>query len=130
MRTSHITDKTLKISIRYGDLEAEIEGSFDEVWKYTNDFFKQIRISLDSSSKGAIISTKGKSVPEILIELRNTGFFDEPKASNQCFNKLKEHGKTDITPNAVSMALKNLVKEGELKRTREGGKFLYIAPYV
>ena len=130
MRTSHITDKTLKISIRYGDLEAEIEGSFDEVWKYTNDFFKQIRISLDSSSKGAIISTKGKSVPEILIELRNTGFFDEPKASNQCFNKLKELGKTDITPNAVSMALKNLVKEGELKRTREGGKFLYIAPYV
>jgi len=130
MRTSRITDKTLRISIKYGDLEAEIEGSFDEVWKYTNDFFKQVKISLDSSSKGAIISTKGKSVPEILIELRNTGFFDEPKASNQCFSKLKELGKTDITPNAVSMALKNLVKEGELKRTREGGKFLYIAPYI
>ena len=48
-------------------------------------FFKQIKVNLISDTKGAVITTKGKSVPEILIELRNNGFFDEPKNSRQCF---------------------------------------------
>jgi len=128
MNTS--TGDILKVVIKYGDLEAEIEGTFDEVWKFTNSFFKQIKVNLVSGSRSAVITTEGKSVPEILVELRNTGFFDEPKNSKQCFNKLKELGKTDITPNAVSMALKGLVKRGELKRISQGRSFAYVAPYI
>lgn len=103
---------TLKVSIKYDELEAKIEGTFDEVWKFTNSFFKQIKANLVSGSGSVVITTEGKSVPEILVELRNNGFFDEPKSSKQCFNKLRELGKTDMTPNAVSMALKSLVKKG------------------
>lgn len=87
-------------------------------------------MNLVSDPKSVVITTTGKNVPEILVELRNNGFFDEPKSSKQCFNKLKELGKTDITPNAVSMALKGLVKKGELKRVLQGKSFAYIAPYI
>lgn len=125
-----MTTNSLKVAIKYGDLEAKIEGTFDEVWRFTNSFFKQIKVNLVSGSKSAVITTEGKSVPEILVELRINGFFDEPKSSKQCFNKLKELGKTDITPNAVSMALKGLVKRGELKRVLQGKSFAYIAPYI
>lgn len=127
---THDNDETLRVSIKYGELEAEIEGTFDKVWKFTNNFFKQIKMNLGFSSKSAVIPTEGRSVPEILVELRNSGFFDEPKSSKQCFNKLKGLGKTGITPNAASMALKNLVKKGELKRVIESKGFAYIAPYV
>ena len=129
MSDSSVGD-TLKVFIKYGDLEGEIEGAFDEVWKFTNNFFKQIKATLVSGSKNVVISTEGKSVPEILIKLRNSGFFDEPKSSKQCFNKLRELGKTDITPNAVSTALKDLVKKGELKRKSQSRGFVYVAPYV
>jgi len=120
----------LKLVIRYGDLEAEMEGTYDEVWKFMNDFLKQVKASLVSDSRSAAITTEGKSVSKILIELRNNGFFNEPKNSKQCFNKLKDLGKTDITPNAVSMALKSLVMRGELKRISQGKGFVYVAPYI
>jgi len=61
----------LRVSIKYGELEAEIEGTFDEVWRLANSFFKQIKANLISDAKSAVITTKGKSVPEILVELRN-----------------------------------------------------------
>ena len=120
----------LKVHLKYGELEADVEGSFDDVWKTINNFLREIKANLVSESKSVVITTAGKTVPEILIELRNVGFFDEPKSSKQCLNKLKELGKTDITPNAISMALKKLVERGELKRVSQGKSFLYIAPYV
>jgi len=108
----------LRVSIKYGELEAEIEGTFDEVWMFVNNFFKQIKVNLVRGSKNAVITTEGKSVPEILVELRNNGFFDEPKSSRQCFNKLKKLGKTDITPNAVSMSLKEGRAEENITRQK------------
>lgn len=123
-------DILLKINIKYGELESNIEGNYSEVWKFTNEFLKNVKLNFSNSSKNAIISTKGKSVSNILLDLRNTSFFDDPKSSKDCFKKLKEFGKTDITSNAISMALKDLVEKGELKRIQETGKFLYTAPYV
>jgi len=46
---------------------------------------------------------------------------------------LKEIGKTGITPNAISMALKSLIEKGELIRREDPekqGKFLYSSPYI
>lgn|GEM_PF-1516469 len=129
MKTSQSMN-LLKVSIKYGELEASMEGTFNEVWRLVNSFFKQIKSNLISDTKGAVITTKGKSVPEILIELRNNGFFDEPKNSRQCLTRLKELGKTEIKPNAIQMALKRLVETGELKRVSQGKGFAYIAPYV
>lgn len=122
--------EVLRVSLKYKDLEAEINGDFDNVWRYTNDFFREIKKSLFTGHRSSIIHTDGKTVPEILIALRDNGFFNGPKSSKKCYNKLKELGRTDITQNAVSMALKNLVKKGELKRMSEGRSFNYIAPYI
>lgn len=129
MKTSQSTN-LLGVTIKYGELEANMEGTFDEVWRLVNSFFKQIKANFISDTKGAVITTKGKSVPEILIELRNNGFFDNPKSSGQCLAKLKELGKTEIKLSAVQMALKRLVETGELKRASQSKGFAYIAPYV
>ena len=123
MKSQH---NTLKVSTKYGKLEAEIEGTFDEVWKFTNSFFKQIKVSLVSNAKSVIIVTKGEGIPEILIELNN-GFFDEPRDSMQCLKKLKKLGKTEIKRSAVQMALKRLVELGKLKRVTQGRSFAYSA---
>jgi hypothetical protein len=127
------TGNSLKIFLKYGKLEASLEGNYSEVWKFSNDFLKSIRQNFDSKSTNAIISTKNKSVADILIDLRNSSFFDEPKSSPDCFKKFKELGKTGITPNAISMALQKLAQKAELKRYEDSnklGKYVYIAPYI
>ncbi len=121
----------LKINIKYGDLETSLEGEYSDVWKISNDFLKSIRQNLDT--KKPILSIKDKSVSGIIIDLRNNNFFNTPKSSPDCFNKLKELGKTGMTPNAISMALKSLVEKGELIRREDSekpGKFVYSAPYM
>jgi hypothetical protein len=118
----------LKVYIKYKDLEASLEGDYSSVWKLSNDFLKGIRQNLDPSKP--IFTIKDKSVPDILVDLRNSGFFNIPKSSSECVNRLKELGKTDITPSAVSMALKFLVERGELTRqesSKKPGQFLYLA---
>lgn len=122
---------SLKVHISYGDLETNIEGDYSDVWRLSNDFFKGIRQTLDT--KKSIISIKGKSVPEILLDLRNQNFFDASKSTSDCFNKLKELGKTGITQNAIAMALKSLVEKGELVRKEnpeKPGQFLYLSPQL
>jgi hypothetical protein len=114
--------------MKYGDLETSLEGEYSEVWKLSNDFLKGIRQNLDT--KNPIFSIKDKSVPDIIIDLRNGNYFNTPKSSPDCFNKFKELGKTGITPNAISMALKSLVEKGELTRREDlekPGKFVYSA---
>lgn len=120
----------LYVSIKYRELNVEIHGPYNDTWKSVNKIFKKIKFELETPSKNSIIVVKGKTVQEILIDLRNTSFFDTPRSSNQCFEKLKELGKTGLSTAAIQMALKRLVTEGELKRTGATNKYLYIAPYV
>ena len=124
----------LKVLIQYRDLKAEVEGDFNEVWKTINSFLNKVRTILMQSDKTHIsVKRKGSksSITDILIELRNAGFFDKPRSSKDCITKIKELGKTNITPNAVQMALKHLVEKGELKRKMVKNKsYVYFAPYV
>lgn len=123
-------DSHLYVSIRYRELNVEIHGPYNDTWKSVNEVFKKIKLELDTPSTTSIIVAKGKTVQEILINLRNTSFFDTPRSSNQCFEKLKELGKTGLSTTAIKMALKRLVTEGELKRIGATNKYLYLAPYV
>lgn len=121
----------IKVHIKYKDLETNLEGDYSTIWKLSNDFLKGIRQNLDTSKP--IFTIKDKSVPDIIIDLRNSGYFDTPKNSTNCVARLKELGKTEITPNAVSMALKWLVEHGELRRQEDpnkSGHFLYLATNV
>jgi len=125
----------LKVLIQYGDLKAEFEGDFNEVWKTMNSFLNKVRTILMQSDRTHInVKRKGSkksSITDILIELRNTGFFDKPRSSKDCITKIKELGKTNITPNAVQMALKYLVEKGELNRKMVKNKsYVYFAPYI
>ncbi len=123
-------DPPLYVSIKYRELNVEIHGPYNDTWKSVNEVLKKIKFELDAPSKNSIIFVKGKTVQEILMDLRNTDFFDTPRTSNQCFEKLKELGKTGLSTAAIQMALKRLVVEGELKRTGATSKYLYMAPYV
>jgi hypothetical protein len=119
----------LKVNIEYKELRLNLEGAYDDVWKSVNEFFKEIRNTLSPEISRAI-TVKGKNVPEILIELRNQGFFDEPRTVTQIYSRISELGKTEITPNAVSMSLKDLSAKGEFQRFKKGRGYVYIAPYV
>lgn len=123
-------DPHLYVSIKYRESNVEIHDPYNDTWKSVNEIFKKIKIELDSPSKNSIIAVKSKTVQEILMDLRNTGFFDTPRPSSQCFEKLKELGKTGLSNVAVQMALKRLIEERELKRTGTTSKYLYIVPYV
>ena len=125
------SNPNLKINIKYRDLEANLEGDYSEIWKLSNDFLKSIKQNLDT--KNPILTIKDKSVSDIIIDLRNSNYFNTPKSRTDCFNKFKDLGKTGITPNAISMALKTLVEKGELSRREDSekpGKFVYTAPYI
>jgi len=121
-------ENILRVEIEYKDAKVKVEGEYDDVWKSINEFFKKIKETFFPAS--AIISVKGKSVPEILVSLRDNGFFNEPKTSKKAYNEIKMLGKTDITPNAVSMALKDLLSRGELRRFKLKNAYVYLAPYI
>jgi len=123
----------LKIFLKYGELEAHYEGSYLEVWKFSNEFLNKISQNIAPNSKHNSISLKNKSVPESLIELRNCNYFNQLKNSHDCFKKFKELGKTNVKLKVIMVALKRLVEDGELKRQEDPqnpGQFLYLAPYI
>jgi len=118
----------LRVEIEYKDAKVKIEGQYNDVWKSVNEFFKKIKETFAPSS--SIVSVKGKNVPEILISLRDNGFFNEPKSCNKVYDEIKNLGKTDITSNAVSMALKDLSSLGEFRRFKLKKIYVYLAPYI
>lgn len=121
-------NENLKIHLEYRDLRAYIEGSFETVWKSINEFL--MKVAQTFTPKKAVVSTKGKDTPEIILTLRNRGFLNQKRLVREVYKKLKELGKTDITIDAIRMALKSLVEKGELKRSKKGNKFEYYAPYI
>ncbi len=116
------------VKIKFKDLETEFSGEFDNIWKLLNKYLNEVKKQFTTQTH--ILSVKGKSIPEILINLRNQGFFDQGRTSSEIFRKMEAHGKTNITKNAISMALKKLTEDGELIRKKEGNKFLYFSSYV
>ena len=128
MTTSEKAKSELAVRIQYHDLKINVEGTYENVWKAVNDFFKKIIETFPSES--SILSIKGKDVPEILLQLRNQNYFDTPRTSMETYIKLKELGKTNRTQKAISMALKKLTTEGDLKRFKKNRAYLYCAPYV
>jgi hypothetical protein len=132
MKDENLRD-SLKISLKYKEVEANFEGNYSEVWKFLNEFLKGIKQTLGPKEKNAIIISKDRSVPEILLELRDSCFFDNSKTSQECFNRLKELGKPKIKSDAVQMALQRLVQKGELARRvniDKPGTFVYTSPYI
>lgn len=118
----------LVVHIQYQDLAINVKGTYENVWKAVNDFFKKIVVTFPSES--SIVSIKGKDIPKILLQIRNHNYFNIPRTTKETYIKLQELGKTDCTYNVVSMALKRFTMDGELKRFRKNQKYVYCAPYT
>ncbi len=116
------------VVITLGELKLEATGSVEILRRTIAEFFVQLAAS--KRGNGVPIATRQKSVREILMDLRDGGFFDEPKDTAACDRRLRELGKTDITRNAVAMALKALVEAGDLARRGSGKTFDYVSPAV
>lgn len=114
------------VVIAFGDLRLEATGGADVLRRIVAEFF--FRLSASKKRGGPSIAVGEKSVREILLELRGDGFFDEPKDTSSCYRRLRELGKTEVTRNAVSMALKTLVEKASLERKGAGKTYLYVSP--
>lgn len=117
----------LRVKISYKGLESEFEGTFDDVWKSVNKFLLEVR-RIMSPSVG-LVSVSGKNIPDILLSLRDSGFFNKEKSSAETYQKLRKLGKTNMTKGAVSMALKRLTAAGHLARHQKENDFMYVAPW-
>lgn len=124
----------IEVKIRYKDLHLETSGNYDAVWRSVNEFFRKIRRELSPQAR-RVITVKDKDTSEVIVALRNNGFFDEPRVSGEVYTRFTELGKTDITPNAVQVQLKALSEEGQLVRREkaffgmEGQGFAYLSPW-
>ncbi|KXA99587.1 hypothetical protein AKJ43_02685 [candidate division MSBL1 archaeon SCGC-AAA261D19] len=124
----------LEIKIKYGDLQAEVKGEYSSVWKYTNEFFKKVRKEFKPEGESTF-SVEGKTLPEVITDLRDNGFFDKPRNSRATHRRVKELGKTGHTKSAVAMQLKNLSGKGELVRKSmeffglDGQGYAYVSPW-
>ncbi|MFP4116260.1 MAG: hypothetical protein ACLFTQ_03615 [Candidatus Aenigmatarchaeota archaeon] len=124
----------LEVNIKYKDLDAELSGDYSTVRKGMNELFRKIRQELRSKG-GEQVSVKGNTLKEIIISLRDNGFFDSPRDSKSVNERINELGKTDQTKNAISMQLKRISEEGELVRKskkffKESGRgYSYVAPW-
>jgi hypothetical protein len=117
-----------RVSISVGDLTMEASGSVDVLRRTVAEFFARLAAMKRGGEASVIVGDR--SVREILLDLRDSGFFDEPRDSVSAYRRLREMGKTDITRNAVSMALKSLVEEGSLSRRAAGKTYAYVSPSV
>lgn len=116
------------IRLSYRDLEAEMEGELRDVWKTINHLFAKIEVSIEKQA-GAI-DVGQLNVSEVIVELRDREFLNEVRDRGTIFQRLQELGKTDISKEAVSMALKRLVTAGELKRRQVDNQYFFYAPWV
>ena len=92
-----------------------LEGTSEEVSKIISDFKKreeqlaEIKASRKAREKG--------TVTDFIINLKSSGFFDNPKTIFDIKNKLKEHAITcKIT--TLSGILFGLIRKGELSRKK------------
>jgi hypothetical protein len=116
------------VVITFGDFKLEATGSADVLRRTVVEFF--LRLNASKKGRGLLITVGQKSVREILLDLRDNGFFDEPRDTMSCYLRLRELGKTGVTRNAVAMALKALVEEASLVRRGSGKTYVYISAEV
>ena len=123
-----INSSIIHMKIKFNELESEFQGDYDSVWRLTNKFL--LEVSRQFRVEKQITTIKGKNVPDIILKLRDQGYFDSPKSSKDTIEKMSELGKTNITDNAIRMALKDLTERGSIKREKKGKEFQYNSPWV
>ena len=106
-----------------------VEGSKDEV---SNIISMYENTSVVGQAKKAIARAKGArreekqrdSAADLIIELREQGFFEKPKALGEISTKLEEQGHLYATTSLSGIVL-GLVKKRHLRRKKVEGKWVY-----
>ena len=122
--------RQLTAHIECGEFKGTFVGEYNEVWRSLNELLGRIAKSGIINSSDHSRPVGALSVGDILVEMRNTGFFNTARSSNDAFIRVRELGRTNMTRNAVSMALKSLVGKGELTRQSKGKSYVYLSPFA
>jgi hypothetical protein len=103
-------------------------GDIDDVKKMLKDHEKRIS-KLESTGVPAVVSRKKqgdrKSIPDLIAEQKQEGFFKEPKLIGEFADKLQQEGHYYSTT-SLSGPLQDAVKNRVLGRIKKDGKWAYV----
>jgi len=129
----------MKVRVKLGEREVEVEGSKDEV----SEFFSNIQDILSNLSEAKdnasiqpvkpqqlpeLTFGKGESLPIAILKLFSSGWGRQPRKLIEVKESLETFGL--IYPKqSVAVALLRLAKEGKLRRFKQpDGEFVYTVP--
>lgn len=143
-----VEDGRMSLRIRLGEVEVEVQGTWDEIikaWKDLPDFVK----SVDSAAEGTHISWEPeapgkteverdidgppfikdmpKTLKEIVLAFFKTPWGRQPRTVTEVGDALKANGKY-YSPSSVSTTLIRHVRNGKLRRLSKRGRWAYVAP--
>lgn len=118
--------KSLKAILELKDAKVTFEGNYDEVWRSIEEYLQRPNPSFDGGVAKGFKSGK-KSVAGMILELKDEGFFNQGRTPHETYLRIRERGRTNITSNAVSMALKRLVEISRMKRQSKGAGYVYFS---
>lgn len=101
-------------------MDKEISKEFEKVWKA----IKLLQPNGGRDNPVIIKSKKSKSIYDLVLELKQEGFFDKPRSLNEIQDKLAS--KTYHYPaSSLTDPIKRLVRAGELGRIKKEGAWHY-----
>ena len=106
-----------------GGVTVKIEGTPEEISAVLRD--AKIKASSDAGRKPKTKAKSGRvTLPGLLEELRNEGFFKKAKPMNDIKQRLADLGHS-YPLTALSGPLRGEVRNRRLRRFKEGGKYVY-----
>lgn len=101
----------------------KIEGTPEEIAAVLKD--ARTKASNDGNRKAKTKAKRGKvTLPSLLEELRNEGFFKKSKPMSEIKKRLSDMGHS-YPLTALSGPLRREVRNRRLRRFKEGGKYVY-----
>ncbi|HIE37432.1 TPA: hypothetical protein EYP83_04605 [Candidatus Geothermarchaeota archaeon] len=118
-------EENLKVRMKIGDMELEIEGPPEKITKVISQIMGNISISTEYSG---VDKTPTKSCKEIVEDLWREGWFSKERRLADVYRELAGRG-YNFDKSAISHALASLTKEGILRRVGRERKYRYIQKY-
>ena len=102
-------------------------SKFEKIFKTLDDHEKRISKLEETSKEKPVrkIVSKRKSIRDLLIELKNEGFFKQPKHLKEIVDKLASRG-YHYQPSSLTEPLQRAVRNRVLGRIKKEGKWAYV----
>ncbi len=117
-------DDEIKVKMRYGDLELEVQGDPDKVYS----LLSKIVGELGGEHTHTPESKYKRSCKEVIEDLWREGWFEKDRKLSEVYLELSTRG-YNFDKSAISHALAAMTREGKLKRLGKERKHRYIQKY-